>query len=73
MAKFNITYMLPHICVHTYKKTLPNIGEDVDQPNSRTDLVKTWNDTSHLENNLADSYKANYTFMHATTVPHLGY
>ena len=30
MAKFNDTHMLPHICVHTYKKTLPNVGEDGD-------------------------------------------
>ena len=46
MAKFNDTHMLPHICVHTYKKTLPNVGEDGDQPNSHTDLVRIWKDIS---------------------------
>lgn len=41
MAKFNDTHMLhTHMCA-LIQKTLPNVGEDVDQPNSHTDLVRT--------------------------------
>lgn len=64
LHKFYHTCMCAHL--------LPSVGEDVNQPNSHTQLGRIWNSTNHLESSLAVSYKVKYRSLHDSAIPHLG-